>query len=59
MTDGLDVAAARAVAEAEFYLLSESPGASLAHIMEAALDQVERDGDAMDRIREAWPELSP
>ncbi|MFD9395024.1 hypothetical protein ACFWBB_31130 [Streptomyces sp. NPDC060000] len=46
------------MAEAEFYLLSSSPHASLADIMEAALDEVERDGAAGERIEAAWPELA-
>jgi hypothetical protein len=58
MTDGLEAAAARAVAEAQFYVLTSSPDASLAEIMEAALDEVESDGAALERIEAAGPELA-
>jgi multidrug resistance efflux pump len=58
MTDRLEAAVARAVAEAEFYVLSSSAEASLADIMEAALDEAERDYAAVKRIEAAGAELA-
>lgn len=53
MTDGLEGAAARAVAEAEFYVLSSSAEASLADVLEAPLDEVDRLCAAVKRIEAA------